>query len=126
MPATKRGIYHNLRESKYTASNGEVVYFFSSRFYLGKFLDGYQEHREITEKRFERIVKNNPLNVDMLSDAIFYQKVEKRGFYVWIKGVEVDWRDLYQYALQKMTVKNMPGWSEIQRPKLGERLKNMG
>lgn len=124
MPATQRGVYHNLRESKHTISNSEVVFFFSSEFTLNKFMMGYLEFRQNLKKRKSRLV-DTPLNFDTLADIEFYRRTEKRGFYVWIKGVSVDWDDLHLYSLRKMTEKESPKWVKIDRPKLNDRL-NMG
>jgi hypothetical protein len=46
MPATKRGVYHNLRESEYAVSNTEIAFFFSSEFVMNKYLSGYKDNRE--------------------------------------------------------------------------------
>lgn len=125
MPATKRGIYHNLRESKYTASNGEAVFFFSSSLYLKKFLMGYWDNRiSFMSKHPEHLGGDYP-NMTTLADISFYQSIEKRGFLVWVNGVEMSWVKILEYALQKMTEPNMPDWSKIQRPKLETRLKTM-
>jgi hypothetical protein len=124
MSATLRGIYHNLKESEYVASNGEVTFFFSSRLYLTKFLDGYQENRNQFLEKLNKIA-NTQLNMNTLADVSFYQSIEKRGFRVQLKGVELNWQDTQKYALRKMTVPNTPNWQRIQKPKLGERLKTM-
>lgn len=121
MPATQRGVYHNLKESKYTISNSEVVFFFSSEFTLNKFMMGYQKYREQMRQRKTRFI-DTPLNFDTLADIEFYRRAEKRGFYVWIKGVSVDWDDLHLYSLRKMSVKESPDWKVIERPKVHERL----
>jgi hypothetical protein len=125
MPATKRGIYHNLKESEYTVSNSEIVFFFSSEFYLQKFIDGYQENRKCVSDRIEKTTGEHLLNMDTLADISFYKQVEKRGFRAWLKGVDVTWQDLRLYVLRKMTEKNSPNWQRIAKPKLTERLKTM-
>lgn len=125
MPATLRGIYHNLKESKYTVSNSEIVFFFSSRFYLNKFLEEYKQHRETFLDKMERLTGETPLNMETFADVVFYQSVEKRGFRAWIKGVDIDCENLHKYALRKMTEPNTLDWHEIQKPKLEERLRTM-
>lgn|GEM_PF-3369559 len=125
MPPTLRGIYHNLKESKYTVSNGETVFFFSSRLYMMKFLEGYEHNRLKISNRIENAIACDVLNFEFLVDINFYKKIEKRGFYVWIKGIEFTWHELNLYALRQMTLKNSNVWHEIQRPKLKERLKIM-
>jgi hypothetical protein len=99
MPATKRGIYHNLRESKYTVSNSEIVFFFSSEFYLNKFLKEYKENRIDYKKRLK---KDPPLNTDILADIECYEDIEKRGFFARFMRDKISKDDLYKYALRKM------------------------
>ena len=123
MPPTLRGIFHNLKESKYTVSNSEIVFFFSSEFYLNKFLEGYQENRIKFIEKLDKITIDNKLNMNTLADITFYKSIEKRGFRAWLKGVDIDWQEIHKYALRKMTEKNTPDWLRIPRPKLGERLK---
>lgn len=127
MPKTKRGVYHNLRESEYTVSDSEsgIVLFFSSRFYRRKFLEGYIENRKLLYERIRRSIDDPSLNVDCYADAYFYKEIEKRGFYVWVNGVTTEWQDLRKYALQKGIEKISPVWLETQKPKLTERLKSM-
>lgn len=125
MPATAKGIYHNLKESNYTVSNTEIVFFFSSELYLNKFLNGYQEYRELFRKRFNRMCNTVYMNTDSLADIQFYHNVEKRGFRVTVKGSDVEWQEIERYALHKMTDANTLDWSRIPKPKLHERLKTI-
>jgi hypothetical protein len=117
MPATRKGIYHNLRESKYTISNGEIVFYFSSEFYLHKFLEGYKAHRLSFLEKLAKNVVDNPLNMETLADISYYKSVEKRGFFCRLKGGKINWEELHKYALRKMTEKNTPDWSRTQKPK---------
>lgn len=125
MVATKKGIYHNLKESNYTISNNEIVFFFSSPVYLQKFLDGYMQHRKIFVNHLSKVSPENPLNMETLADIEFYKTIEKRGFRTWLRGVDISCEELHKYALRKMTDKNTPVWFKIQKPKLEERLKIM-
>ncbi|UTC25167.1 transcriptional regulator [Cytobacillus phage Bfsp1] len=111
MPATKRGIYHNLRESKYTVSNTEIVFYFSSESYLNKFMDGYQNHREKFADKWNKTIKEKtPLNVDTFADIIYYIETEKRGFFVRAGRAMINKNDLFEYALRKMMQKPSPLW----------------
>jgi uncharacterized protein (DUF608 family) len=123
MPATLRGIYHNLKESKYAVSNSEIAFFFSSEFYLKKFLQGYEEYRENFSDKLSKMSDTNILNMDTLADIAFYKQVEKRGFCVWLKNIKISEVELHQYALRKMTDMKSPLWQKIERPKIGERIK---
>jgi polyhydroxyalkanoate synthesis regulator protein len=125
MPVTIRGIYHNLKESKYVISNTEITFFFSSTVYLEKYMNGYEENREKFLSKLEKIVVENPLNMSILADISYYKEIEKRGFYVWLKGVEISCEELHRYALRKMTEKNSLDWQKTQKPKLHERIRIM-
>lgn len=126
MPATLKGIFHNLKESEYTISNSEIVFFFSSKVYRKKYMDEYIENRQRFINRMDKLLDNPPLNMDMLADIALYKRIEKRGFYVWLKGVSISCEELHRYALRKMTEKNTLDWQEMPKPKLDERLKSMG
>jgi hypothetical protein len=117
MPATKRGVYHNLRESKYAVSNSEIAFFFSSEFVLNKYLSGYQDNREKHKKRLGNLLKDTPYNLDLVADICFYQEVEKRGFYVKFKNVILKKDDLYKYALRKMSDETTLEWVIIKNGK---------
>jgi hypothetical protein len=117
MPATKRGVYHNLRESKYAVSNTEIAFFFSSEFVMNKYLTGYQDNREKYKKRMGSLLKDSPYNLDLVADICFYQEVEKRGFYSKFKNVILKKDDLYKYALRKMSDENTLEWVMIKNGK---------
>jgi hypothetical protein len=117
MPATKRGVYHNLRESKYAVSNTEIAFFFSSEFVMTKYLTGYQDNREKYKKRMGSLLKDSPYNLDLVADICFYQEVEKRGFYSKFKNVILKKDDLYKYALRKMSDENTLEWVIIKNGK---------
>jgi hypothetical protein len=61
MPATKRGVYHNLRESKYAVSNTEIAFFFSSEFVMTKYLIGYQDNRDKYKKENGKSTKRQSI-----------------------------------------------------------------
>ena len=125
MPSTIRGIYHNLKESEYTASDSEVVFFFSSKLYRDKFLEEYENHREAFLTKMHRLTGEIPLNMTTLADITLYRRIEKRGFRALMRGVDITWQDLNVYALRKMMLVNTNDWQVIQKPKLTERLKTM-
>lgn len=113
MPATEKGIYHNLRESVYVASNGEVTLHFSSKLYLKKFIERCKHNRERFKKRVERKDEEIPLNFDVLADILLYEDIEKRGFLVRINKLAVPFNDAYKYAVKKMNDENTPKWKEV-------------
>ncbi len=108
MPKTKRGIYHNLKESKYTISNSEIVLFFSSKTYLNKFMERYKENRE--KFVYQKLSEDTPFNLSVLADISLYKKIEKRGFRVKLKNVEINEEDTHNYALRKMKDEKMLDW----------------
>jgi Phi-29-like late genes activator (early protein GP4) len=112
MPATRGGIYHNLQESKYTVSNSEIVFFFSSELYLNKFLKEYKNNRFIYKNRMKS--NNTPLNTDVLSDIETYEDVEKRGFLVRLKRDKLSRDDVYKYALRKMIDSHSLDWGRVE------------
>lgn len=123
MPKTKWGVYHNLRESEYVASNGEVTLFFSSELYLNKFLSEYENNRIIFLSKLSKIVIDSYLSMNILSDITFYCKTEKRGFLAWLNGVKLSKEDLHKYALRLMLQKEPVKWVRIDRPKASQRFK---
>lgn len=122
MPPTLRGVYHNLKESKYVVSNEDITFFFSSEHTLNKFMNGYENNRKVFYNKNTHL-SDKPLNFDILPDIELYKRVEKRGFYVWLKGVSLSWEELNQYALRKMTEKNSPEWIRTERPSTVERFR---
>jgi hypothetical protein len=119
MPATRSGVFHNIRESEYVVSNGEITFFFSSLFLLQKFMAGHKQHRKDFHAKMKKLAKDLPLNTDVLADIHYYEQTEKRGFLVGLKGVEINWQDLHLYACREMTKPNTPVWSKTQKPRLG-------
>jgi hypothetical protein len=117
MPATRRGVYHNLKESKYAVSNMEIAFFFSSEFVMNKYLNGYKEHREKYKKKIKTLLDDTPYNLDLVADICYYQEVEKRGFYVKFKNLLLKKEDLYQYALRKMSDNVIFDWVMIKNGK---------
>lgn len=115
MPATERGIYHNLRESEYVASNGEVTLHFSSKLYLRKFIERCKNNRCKFKKRVERKEEEIPLNFDVLADLLLYEDIETRGFHVRINKLSVPFSDAYKYAVKKMNDEHTPKWKVVGR-----------
>lgn len=113
LSATARGIYHNLKETDYIATNGELILHFSSAVYCRKFIDRVDSERELLRKKLGSVYDS--FNFDIVSDLMLYRKIEKRGEYGTLKGMGMGWRQLDQYALRKMTEKCITSWQEAQR-----------
>lgn len=86
-------------------------------------MNGYQKHRDKQNKKMEQLISTTkqPLNFDMLHDSEWYKEAEKRGFYVWLKGVSISDDSLYHYSVRMMIEKESPEWIQVERPKVGER-----
>jgi len=123
MPVTRKGVYHNLRESEYVVSNGEATLFFSSELYMNKFLNEYETNRVIFLSKMAKIVKESYLNMNILADSTHYFKTEKRGFLVWLNGVKLSKEDFHKYGLRLMLNNITPKWERIPRPKASQRFK---
>ena len=95
-------------ESEYTVSDNEIVFFFSSAFYRNKFLTTQHLHRKQVTRTMEKLLDGHPFRADLLADLNLYETIETRGFYVTLKGREVPCKELYQYALQKLTEPSSP------------------
>lgn len=115
MPITRSGVYHDLQESTFTASNIEAVFFFSSEFYRDKFLKEYKPYRDDMMKRMESV---NPTFYKYFKDRLYfyydvrlYKSIEKRGFRVIVKGCEMNWQAVQKYALQERINTNIVDWS---------------
>lgn len=115
MPATKRGIYHNLKESTIALSNTEIILYFSSELYQTQFINRYKKNRKAYRVAFAA----DYLNSDTLSDIMLYMDVEKRGFRILMKGFEITCREAHEYALRRMTKENTPDWYVMRAPKSG-------
>lgn len=125
MPATKRGIFHNLRESNYTISNSEIVLFFSSKLYRKMFLERYKKNRLFYLSKMSKNDVEEKHFLERIADINLYVSIELRGFYAWFKGETVSCEELYLYALQEPTAPNTLDWHAIQKPKLDERRRSM-
>lgn len=78
---TRHGIFYNLHESSYVAQLGRHKYYFSSQSHLDKFIERYPLFR----KEFENKLKDRygiRIDFSLLTQLIFYKKIETRGFLV--------------------------------------------
>lgn len=117
MPPTRDGIYHNLLESEYVVTNGVITFYFSSEFYMDKYLEEYKKQRDLFNKRVKYTIKDSPFDLNLLSDIVLYKAVEKRGFRAKIKGVETSWQGLHRFVLEKKIKENTKDWLKIPKKK---------
>lgn len=79
---TSRGICLNLNESDYKCNIRGLTFYFSSKFYLEKFINNVENY--INNETMKLKVKYNIIiSIDLLLMLSFYKKVEKRGFRVY-------------------------------------------
>lgn len=122
MSITRRGIYHDLQDSTYTASNVEVVFFFSSKLYRDKFMD---EHVKYRKDHMDIIKKIAPDYYNYYKERLFfyydircYAEIEKRGFRIVVKGVDYRWqKEIQKYALAETINTNTDDWCVTQGQK---------
>lgn len=72
-------IYHNIEETDYIYKTENYIFYFSSLFYLQKFMESYKGNREDIQYKL-----TSRYNIDFHSidycDIFLYSKIEKRGF----------------------------------------------
>ena len=86
---TSRGIYYNLDESTYKFKIGDLTFKFSSKFYLNKFVSRFSDYRmnetlKLCSKYNCKIYCDNMILLNL------YKKIEKRGFKVYYKDIELN------------------------------------
>lgn len=85
---TRRGIYLDLEESTYIYKIEGLTLYFSSAFYMQKFIETYREYSTTIERKVKEKYK---VYIDLSLYLAFslYKKIEKRGFKVLYKGEPV-------------------------------------
>ena len=81
-------IYNDINESNYTIEYDELVFYFSSKFYLEKFTREYSNFIKDETMKFKIKYKCNAYIDEMLL-LLLYKKIEKRGFKVLYDGNEL-------------------------------------
>lgn len=107
MPLTKRGVYTNINESKYSFLLQGLEYFFSSKVYRRKFITNYLDNREYYKKRIKNYGETG--DTSLFADLHLYCDLEKRGFRIEKGGEPQSWQALSECALRKMTEQNSKG-----------------
>lgn len=79
---TKRGIYNNIEESKYSYIRGGLVFFFSSLSYRKKFIENVDKY--VVEQEMKLQKRYGFQNAFTLYFMIsLYKQIEKRGFKIY-------------------------------------------
>lgn len=87
---TKRGIYLNLEESEYFVIKSGLIFYFSSKQYLDKFVNEVDKY--VKEQSIQINIKYKIyINVELYLLIAFYKRIEKRGFRIYddIKKKEI-------------------------------------
>jgi hypothetical protein len=87
---TQNGIYRNIFESDYRFTIGEMTFYFSSPLNLIKFMQRYQAEIERFNEAAMNIYKRQ-FNLVFIELAVIrlYTMIEKRGFYLIVRGEKV-------------------------------------
>jgi hypothetical protein len=94
-----RGVFHNLEDSTYIASNGELHLFFSSSSRLGKFLVGYMEYRNKVQKKMNSAIGESSFPYEYLADIEFYKQSENKGIFVMLEGEQITLDQMEKYIV---------------------------
>jgi hypothetical protein len=97
MTKSIRGVYQNLEDSTYIASNGDMYLFFSSSSRLGKFLVGYVENRLKLDKKIKSSIGDMTFPFEFIADIQFYNHCENKGHLCLIGGKKADDTDMEAY-----------------------------
>jgi len=98
---SERGIYYNILDSDYTANLSGITFYFTSMVYRDKFIDRSINEIRMFNARMNNIYKNK-FNIDATKLALvrLYQSIEKRGFYIELKGEKITCPNNLTYALR--------------------------
>lgn len=87
---TRDGIFHDIIESDYDFTVGEFTFYFSSPKYRQKFMDRYRaEIMRFNESAMNVYKRQFNLVFVELAVIRLYTHIEKRGFYMKIRGEKV-------------------------------------
>ena len=90
MYVSKRGIHYVLSQSPYHTHFPGLDMYFSSMMYLEKFQENYPHVCERLSSEFKRRFKLD-CDASRIAAIKTYLECEKRGFYVVVEGVPVEW-----------------------------------
>lgn len=82
-------IYNDLNESIYTFKYDDLVFYFSSKFYQEKFIREYSQFLKDETMKLKIKFKCSIYCYEMIL-LLLYKKIEKRGFKVLYKGIELN------------------------------------
>lgn len=96
---TAYGVYYNLSQSEWFHEVKGIRFVFSSEFYLTNFIRESSNAVERFNRAMNKVYKNTyQIEMDVLALVRLYLRIEKRGFYLIIEGVEVTCLDDLVFA----------------------------
>ena len=95
---TIKGVYKDIRNSDFIATNGKFTYFFSSEASLLRFIKLTNEDKQGKASRTENTFKMIQTSFELFLDLEYYLRCEKRGFYAFFMGKEVSKEELLNLA----------------------------
>lgn len=121
---TARGIYLNVKDSTFIATNGEINLFFSSASKLGKFLVGYHENRTKSLKKLYSIIGESNFPYDVIADMSFYEHIENKGVYAILDNVVIGKDGLDGYGVNCMAQQKVSEYQAVSNPEEIERIRS--
>lgn len=91
---SQRGVYYDIKDSRFRYKLGEFEFYFTSEWNLNRFALGAEIEIGEFNRRVNSMYKNNhDLKFDELGLIRYYMRIEKRGFLLFYKGQKVDCQD---------------------------------
>ena len=97
-------IYNDINESTYTFKYDDLVFYFSSKFYLEKFIREYSNFIKEETMKLKVKFKCN-IYCDEMILLLLYKKIEKRGFKVEYKGKELQENYYIDFNINELSIK---------------------
>lgn len=96
----KYEVFNDLNESPFIYYYGNIKFYFSSRFYLEKFISDHVKFLKDESLKLNIKFKSN-IDASLMILLLLYRKIEKRGFKITIKdkidGTEIDINQNYSF-----------------------------
>ena len=101
---TRDGIEINLRKSPYRVTVGDNTFVFSSALYAKKFSERLEERKQQLARSLSYHYKIN-MELPGVAEIALYQQIEKRGFYIIMKGGIAECPEQVKLSGAKLTLK---------------------
>ena len=97
-------IYNDINESIYTFKYDDLVFYFSSKFYLEKFI---KDHINFIRDETMKLKIKFKCNIycDEMILLLLYKKIEKRGFKVLYKNNELNENYYINFSIDELSIK---------------------